>query len=317
MPDTLDGRFDLVGLHACLLIRRLRRLPPPGDALAQAVFDAMFSDMDINLREMGVGDMTVARNVRAMWEAFHGRATAYEAALDDPDPAALDGALARNVWRGGEATRAPRLAAIARRRVARLDRGPAAVAARGQVRFAARGSCRMTLPELAPGAAGPARRRPDADRSRPTRRSAPRSPAACSCPPSSRCVRLDAAAGPGRRGRGRRRRCGRDCTRNASCRWMRFPSPSPRVRRALRPGRAGERGGRRPGRAGRAAVSRAPCWSWARRRSSSWRSRWTHIRASPAPSCRTEAPERRQPVRALATLRARRSPVLAGARHVC
>ena len=61
VPDTLDGRFDLIGLHAFLLIRRLRALPPPGPALAQAVFDAMFSDMDINLREMGVGDLSVGK----------------------------------------------------------------------------------------------------------------------------------------------------------------------------------------------------------------------------------------------------------------
>ena len=121
IPDTLDGRFDLVGLHACLLIRRLRALPAPGGAVAQAVFDAMFSDMDINLRELGVGDMTVARNVRAMWEAFHGRAMAYEAALDDPDPRALEIALARNVWRGEAAAGAPELAAAVRAHLAGLD----------------------------------------------------------------------------------------------------------------------------------------------------------------------------------------------------
>ena len=137
VPDTLDGRFDLVGLHACMLIRRLRRLPPPGDAVAQAVFDAMFSDMDTNLREMGVGDMTVARNVRAMWEAFHGRATAYEAAFDDSDPAALEQALARNVWRGGGSQGAPRLAAIAREQMALLDATPPDEMLAGRARFAA------------------------------------------------------------------------------------------------------------------------------------------------------------------------------------
>ena len=73
------GHF-LVGLHAALLIRRLRRDPDPrGAALAQAVFDAMFADMDINLREMGVSDLTVGKRVKRMWEAFHGRAQAYEA----------------------------------------------------------------------------------------------------------------------------------------------------------------------------------------------------------------------------------------------
>ena len=136
MPDTLDGRFDLVGLHACLLIRRLRTLPAPGQAVAQALFDAMFSDMDINLRELGVGDMTVARNVRAMWEAFHGRATAYEAAIDDPDPAALQMALARNVWRGGEAPGAAQLANYTRTQLAALQAAPAAELLAGHFRFA-------------------------------------------------------------------------------------------------------------------------------------------------------------------------------------
>jgi cytochrome b pre-mRNA-processing protein 3 len=100
VPDTLDGRFDLVGLHAFLVIRRLTALPPPGPALAQAVFDAMFGDMDINLREMGVGDLSVGKRVREMWEAFHGRAKVYQAALAAGDADGLAEALARNVWRG-------------------------------------------------------------------------------------------------------------------------------------------------------------------------------------------------------------------------
>ncbi len=100
VPDTLDGRFDLIGLHVALLVRHLRGLPPPGPALAQAVFDAMFNDMDINLRELGVGDLSVGRKVKAMWEAWHGRAVVYETALAQSDQAALEQALVRNVWRG-------------------------------------------------------------------------------------------------------------------------------------------------------------------------------------------------------------------------
>jgi cytochrome b pre-mRNA-processing protein 3 len=100
VADTLDGRFDLVCLHAFLLVRRLQRETEPGPALAQAVFDAMFSDMDVSLREMGVGDLSVGRRVRAMWEAFNGRAHAYDAALAACDQAALEAALVRNIWRG-------------------------------------------------------------------------------------------------------------------------------------------------------------------------------------------------------------------------
>jgi len=100
VPDTLDGRFDIIGMYVFLVVHRLHAESQVGKDLAQAVFDAMFSDMDINLREIGVGDMTVGKKVRAMWEAFNGRSTAYAAALDTSDVIALAGAVARNVWRG-------------------------------------------------------------------------------------------------------------------------------------------------------------------------------------------------------------------------
>jgi cytochrome b pre-mRNA-processing protein 3 len=104
VPDTLDGRFDLVGLHAFLLIRRLSA-EPRGLAVSQAVFDAMFSDMDVNLREMGVGDLSVGKKVRAMWEAFHGRAHAYAEAMKI-GPEALAEALERNIWPGEQQAQA-------------------------------------------------------------------------------------------------------------------------------------------------------------------------------------------------------------------
>jgi cytochrome b pre-mRNA-processing protein 3 len=116
IPDTLDGRFDAIGLYVYLTIRRLSEAPPPGPALAQAVFDAMFLDMDVNLREMGVGDMSVGKRNRAMWEAFHGRSAAYAAAWDDST--ALESSLARNLWRGADA---PVGATSALQRVARAQ----------------------------------------------------------------------------------------------------------------------------------------------------------------------------------------------------
>ena len=135
VPDTLDGRFDLVGLHAAMLIHRLQG-PAPGPDLAQGVFDGMFSDMDHNLREIGVGDMTVGKRVRAMWEAFHGRAQAYAAALDADDAEALAAALARNVWRGAHTDdRARTLAAYALRQYRALQAQDLGNLAQGEVRF--------------------------------------------------------------------------------------------------------------------------------------------------------------------------------------
>ena len=136
VPDTLDGRFDLVGLHASLLIRRLRALPAPGAAVAQAVFDAMFSDMDINLREIGVGDMTVGKRVRAMWEAFNGRSAAYAAALDGGDVMSLAGAIGRNVWRGqAPPESAHALAALALEQFKHLAEQPIDALLAGRVSF--------------------------------------------------------------------------------------------------------------------------------------------------------------------------------------
>ncbi len=146
VPDTLDGRFDLIGLQAFLLIRHLRALPEPGPDLAQAVFDAMFNDMDVGLREIGVGDLSVGKKVRVMWEAFHGRATVYDAALASSDPAVLEAALLRNVWRGGPApvldngeSAASVLARIARAQDAHLSRQGLDALRRGQVSFLAAG----------------------------------------------------------------------------------------------------------------------------------------------------------------------------------
>ena len=113
-PDTLDGRFDVIGVYAFLAIQRLKREPEPGPELAQALFDAMFSDMDINLRELGVSDMSVGKRVRAMWDAFHGRALAYSQAMEAGDTPALEAALARNIWRGAEPPFAGAAAALTR-----------------------------------------------------------------------------------------------------------------------------------------------------------------------------------------------------------
>ena len=136
VPDTLDGRFDLVALHVFLLIHRLQDAPDPGPVLAQAVFDAMFRDMDNNLREIGVSDLSVGKRVKAMWNALHGRAHAYAAALEAGDRAELEAALARNVWRGqARPGMAGCLAAVARTQAAHLAAQPMETFIAGTARF--------------------------------------------------------------------------------------------------------------------------------------------------------------------------------------
>jgi cytochrome b pre-mRNA-processing protein 3 len=91
VPDTLDGRFDMICLHMYLALSTLRGK----EQLRQKLTDDFFADMDRSLREMGVGDLSVGKKVRKMAEAFYGRITAYEAAKDDP--VELEKAIERNV----------------------------------------------------------------------------------------------------------------------------------------------------------------------------------------------------------------------------
>jgi len=100
VPDTLEGRFDMIVVHAVLLIGRLREGGAPGRRVAQALFDTMMDDMDRNLREIGIGDLGVGRRVKAMARAFYGRAAVYRRALAAGDETALAAALVRNVWGG-------------------------------------------------------------------------------------------------------------------------------------------------------------------------------------------------------------------------
>lgn len=135
VPDTLDGRFDLLALHVFLLLRRLRAAGAETAPLAQSVFDIMFADMDSNLREIGIGDLSVGRKVKAMAEALMGRIAAYDPGL--ADPAVLAEALRRNLYRGASVERSAvdfiaRYTAAVAADLARQDTG---ALLEGRVRF--------------------------------------------------------------------------------------------------------------------------------------------------------------------------------------
>lgn len=108
VPDSVEGRFDLLVLHLWMVLRRLGP-PSDGNDLSQALFDHFCSDMDANLREMGVGDLTVPKRMQKFGEAFYGRSAAYDAALAQGADA-LAGALCKNVLNGQRPDDARRLA---------------------------------------------------------------------------------------------------------------------------------------------------------------------------------------------------------------
>lgn len=149
--DTMEGRFDMIVLHVYLIMRSLKRLEEPGKALSQKLFDVMFADMDQSLREMGVGDLSVGKKIKAMASAFFGRTQAYDDALDEepPDDAALANTLRRNVV-GSDAADAPGFPAfvayVSAAAAAMDDQNGAALLA-GQVHF--------PPPPLVPAASAP------------------------------------------------------------------------------------------------------------------------------------------------------------------
>ena len=112
VADTVEGRFELIVLHLALVLDRLAEEPTLRE-LGQGVFDLFCQDMDHNLREMGVGDLTVPKEMRRMGDAFYGRAQAYREALAVGGGPTLADAIARNIYGGSPpaAAVAPRLAA--------------------------------------------------------------------------------------------------------------------------------------------------------------------------------------------------------------
>ncbi|AXK80233.1 ubiquinol-cytochrome C chaperone [Pseudolabrys taiwanensis] len=122
VADTINGRFDLLVLHLVLVIERLNREEGVRD-LAQGLFDRFCRDMDDNLREIGIADLKVPKEMRKMGQAFYGRAQAYQAALATPDNAALVETLVRNIYAGSAPSAAvtDRLAAYVRDAIRALD----------------------------------------------------------------------------------------------------------------------------------------------------------------------------------------------------
>ena len=138
VPDTLDGRFELICLHAFLYLHRLKAEGPLAKRICQIFFDKMFTDFDRALRELGTGDLSVGKHVKRMVRAFYGRIRAYEEGLS-ADASTLDEALIRNVF--GTAPGSSQLAGMMARYVrsvaSELRRQSAADLLAGRISFVA------------------------------------------------------------------------------------------------------------------------------------------------------------------------------------
>lgn len=97
-PDTREGRFELYSLHVVLLMRRLKGQGAQADETSQGLVEAYIGSLDIALRELGTGDLSMAKKMKKLGQAFYGRLKAQEdafAALPDAGP--LSDLIARTV----------------------------------------------------------------------------------------------------------------------------------------------------------------------------------------------------------------------------
>ncbi|WP_443969864.1 ubiquinol-cytochrome C chaperone family protein [Sphingobium sp. CR28] len=99
VPDTIDGRFDMLAATVAIALMRLDAL----DARVESVqlTEIFIEDMDGQIRQIGFGDLVVGKQVGRMMSALGGRLAAYRAALaPEAEPGALGEALVRNLYRG-------------------------------------------------------------------------------------------------------------------------------------------------------------------------------------------------------------------------
>ncbi|QMW21987.1 ubiquinol-cytochrome C chaperone family protein [Sandaracinobacteroides saxicola] len=125
VPDTVDGRFDMVALVTSLVMLRFER----EGALQDSAWltESFVDDMDGSLRQLGIGDMVIGKHMGKVTGSLGGRIDGYRRALEpEADRAALAAALVRNVWRGAapDETAPAELAAAVVALKARLDALP-------------------------------------------------------------------------------------------------------------------------------------------------------------------------------------------------
>ena len=99
VPDTIDGRFDLLVLFSVIVIFFLNHSFANGKLLSQMLFDKIFLDLDLSLREMGAGDAGVHIKIKKMVQSYMGRQKVYSECLQKNDFKSLKPCIANNVYR--------------------------------------------------------------------------------------------------------------------------------------------------------------------------------------------------------------------------
>jgi cytochrome b pre-mRNA-processing protein 3 len=85
VPDTPAGRYEMVAWQVLVQLAALAGQSGVDPRLGQVLVDRMFTDMDRALREIGVGDLSVGREMRKLGETWQARVVLAERVLPLPD----------------------------------------------------------------------------------------------------------------------------------------------------------------------------------------------------------------------------------------
>ena len=102
VPDTIDGRFDMLTLITIIVVFRLSKIKDDGIKLSQKIFDIIFKDLDFSLRELGAGDVSVANNMKKLISSYMGRQKIYLKAFKNNDEKFLAMAFKNNIFRNND-----------------------------------------------------------------------------------------------------------------------------------------------------------------------------------------------------------------------
>ena len=102
VPDTIDGRFDILVLTTIIIVFRLSKIKDKGTYLSQKIFDIIFRDLDFSLRELGAGDVSVSNNMKKLISSYMGRQKTYIKAFKNDDEKFLELAFKNNIYRNNE-----------------------------------------------------------------------------------------------------------------------------------------------------------------------------------------------------------------------
>ena len=96
VPDTLDGRFDLIILHIFVILKVYKNSSEQNKNFTQKLFDIFMLEVESSYREMGISDQSFSKKMKVVIESFYGRTKMYDLNFNNKDE--FINCLIRNIW---------------------------------------------------------------------------------------------------------------------------------------------------------------------------------------------------------------------------